>query len=251
LSLDYTRTTKFNDVVTPATAILLANPDAFPGRVVRGTPNAGQTVGPVTFINDTYINAPETVSSSYNLAIDYTFKTAAAGTFRFSGMANSWQHYRIQSTFEGAFIEELGNPVTNANNVGAGLAKLKANLGLEWTKGPFSAGWNVRYVGPYTIGKLMGIGGADGYEGTVDGWVSGQIYHDVFVEYRLGNAARGSAWWRQALANTSLQLGVKDVFNHVPPYDALDYSSASLMVGYSAYGDPRLAEYRIKVTKTF
>ena len=97
----------------------------------------------------------------------------------------------------------------------------------------------------------MGIGGADGYEGTVNGWVSGQIYHDVFVEYRLGRGARGSAWWRQALANTTLQLGVKDVFNHVPPYDALDFSSANMPVLYSAYGDPRLAEYRFKVTKTF
>jgi outer membrane receptor protein involved in Fe transport len=251
LSLDYTRTTKFDDIIAPGTAVLLANPAAFPGRVVRGTPNAGQTVGPVILLDNTYVNAPEVVSSSYNIAIDYTFKTANAGTFKISGIANSWQHYRIQSTFGGVFVEELGNPNTSATGVGAGLAKLKANLSLEWAKGPFTVGWNVRYVGPYTIGSFMGIGGADGYEGTVNGWVSGQIYHDVFVEYRLGRGARGSAWWRQALANTTLQLGVKDVFNHVPPYDALDYSSANMPVLYSAYGDPRLAEYRFKVTKTF
>ena len=251
VSLDYTRVTKFNDIVAPSTATLLTNPAAFPGRVTRGTANAGQSVGPVILIDDTEINAPETITSTYNLAVDYTFKTKLAGTFKLSGIGSSWQHYRIQSVFAGPFVEDLGNPNTTTTGVGAGLAKFKANLSLDWSKGPFSAGWNVRYVGPYTIGSFMGIGGSDGYEGTVNGWVSGQIYHDAYVEYRIGRAKRGTAWWRRALANTTLQFGLKDLFNHVPPYDALDYSSANMPVLYSAYGDPRLAEYHLSVKKTY
>jgi iron complex outermembrane receptor protein len=225
--------------------------------VTRGTPNAGQNVGPIVLVNDTDLNAPETITSSYNIEVDYTVRTASAGTFKLSGIANSWQHYEIQSVVGGAFVEQLGNPyvsgTTPANGGGAALAKFKGNLGLDWTKGPFSAGWLVRYVGPYNDGAEYGVGGADFYDlGTVNGWVSGQIYHDAYIGYKVGRAESRTSWWMRALANTKIQVGVINLFDHIPPYDVGPGGIGLASPLYeSGYGSDRLAEYHFSVKKSW
>jgi hypothetical protein len=248
VSLDYTKVIKHNDIITPATAVLIANTAAFPNAVIRGTPNSGQTVGPIVQINDTTINAPEAFTSSYNLEVDYTLKTVSAGTWKLSGIANFWQHYVVQSTIGAPALEQLGNPdatpISGGLGTGAELAKFKGNLGLDWMKGSFSAGWLVRYVGPYTDGSYYGIGGPDPwYTGTVNGWIPGQIYHDAYVGYKLDEARKGGSWWRQALAQTSIRFGVKNLFNRVPPFDGMAFNYMS------AYGDVRLAEYYLTFKK--
>jgi outer membrane receptor protein involved in Fe transport len=251
VSLDYTKVTKYNNIVNPSAALIIANAGLYPGRVTRGTPNAGQTVGPVVLIDSTAINAPMTVTSSYNIQLDYTLRTATAGTWSLSGTANSWQHYVVQSTVGGAFVEQLGNPyvsgTTPANGTGAALAKFKGNIGLDWTKGPLSIDWLARYVGPYTNGAQFGIGGGNPVQGTINGWVSGQIYHDVSVGYRFETAGKAATLWQKALSGTSVRLGIKDVFNALPPYDEGG-------VGYlwaSYYGDLYLRDWYLTVKKQF
>jgi iron complex outermembrane receptor protein len=249
VSLDYTKITKYNDIIVPTAASLIANAAQFPGRVTRGTPNSGQSVGPIVLIDDTNLNAVETWTSYYNLEADYTLRTDSAGTWKLSAMANSWQHYDIQSVIGGAAVEQLGNPYVTPAGVGAGLAKFKGDLGLDWKKGPFSAGWLARYVGPYNAGALFGLGGANAYEeGTVNGWVSGQIYHDIYLGFKVGKAAGSASWWRTALSGTSVQVGVKNVFNRVPPYDGAGGIAGEW---YSLYGDDWLAAYYLRVTKSF
>ncbi len=251
ISVDYTKVTKYNDIIAPPVQTLINLASQFPGRVVRGTPNAGQTVGPIVLINDTYLNAPIAITSAYNVAADYTLRTASLGEWKLSALANSWQHYEIQSTLQGALVEQLGNPdvspISGGLGSGSGLAKFKGNLGLDWAKGPWSAGWLVRYVGPYTDGSYYGLGGgAPYYTATVNGWISGQVYHDVYAGYRLGKAARGSPWWRRAFADTSVHLGVKNIFSHIPPYDAY-----TLPTYASPYGDLKLADYYLTVKKSW
>ena len=248
ISLDYVKVTKHDAIIAPTAATLIANAGSFPGRVIRGTPNAGQTVGPIVLIDNTNINAPEISTSSYNLQADYAFRTASYGRFDFSAVASSWQHYFIQSTIGGASVEQLSNPNTSAIGAGLGLAKFKGNLGVDWTMGSFSAGWLTRYVAPYTDGSRYGIGGAFPTQGTVNGWVSGQIYHDVYFGYKIGKATMGASWWRNALTNTSVQLGVRNVFNKVPPFDAL---GGFAPFWYSTYGDGRLASYYFTLKKDF
>ncbi len=248
-SLDYTRVTKYNDIVIPATATLIADAAQFPGRVSRGTPNAGQSVGPIVLLNDTYINAPVTITASYDMEVDYTLRTASAGTFKLSGLATSWQHYQIQSVLGGAFVEQLANPNLTAFGAGASLAKFKGNLALDWTRGPFSAGWLVRYTGPYTDGSANGTNGSASFgTGTYNGWVSGQIYHDVYAGYSFGPAIAGGTWWTRALADTKVRLGVKNVLDHYPPYDGY---GGWLPFDYSAYGDIQGANYYFSVTKSW
>jgi len=243
IAVDYTKVTKYNDIITPTTATLIQYSAQFPGRVQRSSPT-----GPIVFINDTAINAPETYTSAYNIEIDYSWKTASLGDWKLTGIANSWQHYDIQSVIGGPFVEQLGNPNLNAFGGGAGLAKFKGNLGLDWSKGSFFAGWMAQYVGPYTEGSEYGLGGSLSYEvQTVNGWVSGQIYHDVYVGYRTGKAGPAARLWGRALAGITVRLGVNNVFDKIPPYDG----STGLSQLYSSYGDARLATYILSVKKDF
>jgi outer membrane receptor protein involved in Fe transport len=248
ISLDYSKVAKFNDIITPSPATLIPYADSFPGRVVRGTPNAGQTVGPIVLIDDTYINAPSTSTSAYNLKLDYTLGTSL-GRWDLSAVATTLQHYRLQSTIGGLSVEQLSNPNATTTGTSPAIAKFKGNMSLDWTKGHFTAGWLARYVGPYTDGSRYGIGGAFPTQGTVNGWVSSQIYHDAYVGYKLGKAGLGDAWWRKALADTSVQLGVRNIFNKIPPYDAV--AGANGLYNYSTYGDIRLASYYFTFKKAF
>ena len=250
VSLDYVKITKHDAIITPTAATLIPNADAFPGRVTRGTPNAGQTVGPIVLLDTTNINAPEISTSSYNLKADYTLRTNALGRFDFSTVASSWQHYKQQTTIGGAVVEQLNNP--NTTVVGASqslaLAKFKGTLGVDWSKGPFTAGWMTRYVSPYTLGSRFGIGGTFPTQGTVNGWVSSQIYHDVYFGVKLGKETREASLWRRSLSDTSVQLGVRNIFNKAPPFDALGGVSPYF---YSTYGDARLASYYLTVKRAF
>jgi outer membrane receptor protein involved in Fe transport len=247
ISLDYVKVTKHDAIITPTAATLIPYADSFPGRVTRGTPNAGQTVGPIVLIDNTAINAPELMTSSYNLKVDYTFGTSL-GRWDLSAVATSWQHYKQQATIGGPLVEGINNPNFTTTGNGLMLAKLKGNMTLDWTKGPFSAGWMTRYVGPYLLGSRYAPGGAFPIQGTPDGRVSSDIYHDAYFGYRLSKAAQGSAWWRRALADTSMQVGVRNVFDKVPPYAALGGVQFQY---YSAYGDARLRSYYCTLKKSF
>jgi outer membrane receptor protein involved in Fe transport len=250
VSVDYTRIAKYNNIVGPSAALLLQYASQFPGRIQRTGPG-----GPIVLIDATNINAPEAYSSSYNVEVDYTWNSASTGVWKFTGVANSWQHYAIQSTIGGPFVEQVANPSTSTFSgfgFGAGLPKFKGNLGLDWSKGSFFAGWTAQYVGPYTRGSYEGISpnGTPGPLGyftvSTNGWIPGQIYHDVYLGYKFGPAAKTDAWWLRALSRTTLRLGVDNLFNHFPPLDAVGTYYAA-----SYFGDGRLARYILNVKKSF
>src|SRR5690606_25213412 len=77
------------------------------------------------------------------------------------------------------------------------------------------------------------------------GKVDAQIYHDFFVSYDFGSVGETSRW-RQLLADTQVRLGVKNVFNTKPPFDASNTANY-----YSGYGDPRLAGYTLSIKRSF
>jgi hypothetical protein len=256
VSLDYEKITKYDDIVSPSAAVLLQYYSLFPGRIIRGPNNAGDPSGysgPITQIDATALNAAVTITATYNAQVDYTLKTERAGTWVVSGTGSMWQHDRIQTAVGTPLIENLSNPnVTSSpaatlNGSALGLPKAKGTVSLDWSMGPWGAGWLARYTGPYTIGSSYGIGGANSEQQTINGWVSGQIYHDGYLRYRWGRATPGASFWARALANTSLQFGIKNVFNHLPPYDATGVYSYYV----SPYGDIRLRTYYFSYKKSF
>jgi outer membrane receptor protein involved in Fe transport len=66
------------------------------------------------------------------------------------------------------------------------------------------------------------------------------------VRYHWGRAAGANSWLERSLRNTTVTLGIKNIFNRLPPYEA-----ALSTFNYSRYGDPRLASYYVSVKKAF
>jgi len=76
--------------------------------------------------------------------------------------------------------------------------------------------------------------------------IPSQIYHDVYLSYTYGEVPSGGRLRYELLANLKLQVGVRNIFNTRPPFDA-NYGPYF----YSTYGDPRLRDYRIGISKSF
>ncbi len=108
----------------------------------------------------------------------------------------------------------------------------RGNLGLNWSYGAFRASWDTTYYGSY---KQYDIGGTQLYVAAQgSSKVSSQMYHDLTVGYEFPT-------------RTALKLGVKNVFDTLPPFDAY-YTS---MGYYSPFGDPRLRSFWLQASQSF
>jgi outer membrane receptor protein involved in Fe transport len=252
ISFDYNKTTIYGAIVSPTTTQILTYPQ-FASRITRGPNNPGDPAGyagPVILIDDTTVNAVVNISSTYNLQLNYMLRTQKLGTWSFTGTGSMWQHYQVQTAVGLPLLEELSNPnpgnTTPNTGFGFALAKSKGNIGVDWNKDSWAAGWVARYTGPYDLGTAYGPGGSSATQGTINGWIPGQIYHDAYVRYRWGKVGSGRPVWERAMANSSLTFGVKNVFDTRPPYDAAGGNGY-----YSLYGDIRMQDYYFTYKKSF
>ena len=75
------------------------------------------------------------------------------------------------------------------------------------------------------------------------GYVLAMLFYTA--EYAFGS--RGGRFAERWLKNTSVQVGVSNVFNKTPAFDA--YYADSYY--YSPFGDPRISDYWLSVSKKF
>ena len=196
-------------------------------------------MGKITGLNLGLINLASAEVEAYDAQLDYTLET---GIGSFSGYAlGTWQtHYRTQLTPDLAVVENIG--YTSSFPV-----KFKANFGLNWTRGPWSAGWMGRYFDSYLVINPAVPGFADAQsianQGN-GGRVSSQVYHDLFATYRIG-AGASPLLSRMFLSSAELRAGIQNIFNTRPPVDTA-YAN-----GYSTFGDPQLASYYMSVKVAF
>lgn len=239
LSTDYARVTRYNSISTLGTQALVNLESTFPGRITRAAASTDATygIGAITFVDTSSLNLLKTQMESYNFSADYALKTASWGSWTLSGRASAIQHYRYQTSFTTPMIEAIQNETQTTFGL---IPKLKGNLNLTWDRGPWTAGWTTRYTGHYV--QALTFQAAQGSR-----FVPDQMYHDVFGEYRFGKrSAAFTGIGRHLLDNVSLQVGVKNVFDVKPPRDV-----ASSGLGYSYYGDYRLASYWVSLKKNF
>ena len=140
-----------------------------------------------------------------------------------------------------------------------GAAKFKSNATVIWERGNWTGGWTVRHFGSYkqfgAAGGPLSIQYAGGavYSTSVAAQgsetLSAQTYHDFFASYAFGKLDGGDGHLKRVvaglLAGMTIQVGVKNIFEKLPPYDA-GYSFYT-----SPYGDIRLRSYSISVRKSF
>jgi outer membrane receptor protein involved in Fe transport len=242
LSLDYTEIDKEAEISFVSSATLLADETQYPGRVVRAgltdqDIEDGYEAGRITSIDLSMINLARSVVRNLDIQLDYRFETAY-GALRAYALA----------TYAPDYITQFQPDGPRYNNAGHTTSRLqwRGNAGLTLERELFSLDWNMQYFDSYLLYP------ASATPATIPSYtveqgsdtIPSQMYHDVVGRVRLGDMFSGRGGF---LADTELQIGIRNVFNTSPPILATSFPSG----GYSFFGDPRLRRYSIVVRKQF
>jgi len=242
LSVDYTRIHKTDELRSISQQQVVDLEGQLPGRVVRAplTPAdqaLGYTGGVITQVDIRTTNIAQFKTEAVDFQIDYVRKTAF-GEFR---------PYAI-ATWTRGFATQITPLVPYADSVGFNSAPLKwrANGGVDWSRGPWSAGWNTQY---YASQRLYSVGSSAALIDFVQ-LTNGrtrhpsQFYHDAQVRYRFGPNGEG---WRRLFSRVQISVGVQNVFDSEPPLTATDGTTG----GYQYITDVRLRRYTLNLQKQF
>jgi len=246
LSLDYTRIVKTDEIGSLGIVNLYELELFFPERITRAplTPAdqaLGYTGGVITFVNQSSLNLAGKRLTAWDLQADYSWKTPSWGDFQFYSVATYQPQLQRKPVPNAPWIDMVGfafSPV-----------KWKGNVGLNWNRGPWSAGWNAQYYHshrPY-FNNTTPASAATTVLNQGSDTIPSQMYHDLSVSYRWGAQPTG---WARFLAQSQLTVTVQNVFDTSPPImAAIDpfFGTSS----FSNHGDPRLRRYTLSVRKQF
>ncbi len=194
--------------------------DAFTAYNLANPGDVRTPVGEVLFVNDGYVNLDGREVSGYDFAIAYDFPTTALGDFSIGGSATQLETF--EETRDGATFDELrrnGNP------------EWRASVFANWEQGPWRVNSQLRYVSD--VYDSSATNDTTGEFWQVDDWYS----VNGFVSYTVQDD--------KALSGTDLRLGVRNLFNELPPF--ADESAGYFAGLYPVEGRVVYAE----VSKTF
>lgn len=235
VSIDYTRIEKKNAIIRPGAEItndeLIASEDYLPGRIVRGPSDGLYDVGPITFIDFTYMNAANVDVTAYDFQVDYALRTERWGNFELFALATLQTQYDLQ------FLPTL--PRTNRVGITSSAPlEWKGNFGVNWRRGNWAAGWLARYYDSYYVADPGFTASEVVFANQGARTIPSQMYHDMYVSFDLPLAA---SW----ISGAQVQFNANNVFNKTPPLDMQEQT------WYSLYGDPRLAHYYLSLRMSF
>lgn len=165
---------EFEDLIIQesAQAILNLNPSD-PVRINRAN---DPLTGPLVGVNNTYVNASSLSTSGLDIVTNYKIETDSAGTFTPTLNMTYVLEYELDDPQAGK-IDGAGR--RNFTNIGVSAPELRANLGLNWKNGAYSANFFARYISGYDDDQNCADGSA-----LVDGCVaSGLKEVDSHVTY--------------------------------------------------------------------
>jgi len=242
LSVDYVWIEKTNNIANLGPQEVVDNENVLPSRVTRGPAPPGGGVGPITFVDASPANISQARVEAYDLSIDYRLETARRGSLDFYALATRQTHYKTQLVPTAPVVENVGISFFGT----LGPLAFKGNAGMTWKDAPWTVGWIAYYFDSYLVGDPTNPSFARAILNQGNGGrVSSQVYHDAFARYRFG-AAHGTGSAVDWLQNCEIQLGIKNLFNTKPPFDA-----GRGPVYYSPFGDPRLASYELSLRKSW
>jgi hypothetical protein len=202
----------------------------------------------ITFADFRYANAAKAYTDGWDVNLDYRKKTALA-TFNLHAGATIVEHLKKPNAPGGPMLEYVGYVNSGGVNKVKGNAVLSCYLGSHWT-----VGWRSVYYNGY---KQAGAPGDPVYNGVVNpnpittstlpqgsNTIPYQIYHNVFASYNF----RDTRGYRNLLAGVTIQVGINDVFNTSPPFDA---NASYAPYYYSPFGPHGLRSYILKIRKAF
>ncbi|ODP39013.1 hypothetical protein BFL28_12520 [Sphingomonas turrisvirgatae] len=243
-SADYTRIKKDSEIGSIPPAYLLANPQLFPGRVVReAAPLPGDPagfLGRIISIDQTPLNFFRAIYQSVDFQLDYNIESEKAGKLRLYAIG-TWHPDSIrQTTAQGTSLNYAGNR--------DGPLRWQGNGGFDWQIGNFNVQWNTQVYGSYnvyntadpsTTAGAAAIASAIALQGARK--IPVQSYSDVFVAYDFRDGTG-------LLNGVKLSAGIQNLFDKTPPVLAITTYRGT---GYSSYGDPRLRRFTVSLRKSF
>lgn len=243
VSLDYSRLRTSNEIGDYAafdSQYFIDHEDLYPGRVIRAPLTAadiaqGFTAGRITLVDSTYLTVGRSTLEVVAIALDLA-RTGELGSFHFSSRG-SWE----------PTLTRRGNPdlpAYNSVNSVSGPLAVRANAGMDWTKGAWSAGLNAQAYGAYRVTYSYQKGSA--YE---PGYVSlnrtavleqgrshipAQVYLDGYIGWRatIDDGSRRAP-------EISLRLGIRNLLDKRAPTVVPATGQGFSSLGYSYYGDAR------------
>ncbi|WP_066817835.1 TonB-dependent receptor [Sphingomonas mali] len=236
ISVDLTSIRKSDEVLNLPIFFYLANEASFPGRIIRG-PNlpgdAPGTPGPITAVDTSAINLSKSRLRAVDMQADYDIKDTGFGSLHFYGIATH--------TIELSLTSLPGQPSVNRAGFFEGPLKWRANAGVDWKKGSWSAGWNTQFYGSYRVCQSVLTAFTCAQEEAWQGAskIPSQNYSDIYVSYEFKTGG--------ILGHSNIRVGVQNLFNQKPPVVATGIDQT----GYSSFADPRLQRFTLALRKHF
>jgi iron complex outermembrane receptor protein len=201
LSVTHWEVDENNSIQQADLQVLANNESLFPGAIVRA-PGVGGEPGPITQINDTFVNFGAINVEGLDFRVNYKVATDW-GTIIPSLSATDTYRYTT------ALIP--GTPATNrtsrANDDGNFAPRWKATAGLGWSFGPYAVNVDGRYVGHY-----------QDYDSANE--IGNFWLYDGHFSYAIGQALSPNNRW---LKDASIVLGGVNIFNTLPQFSNFDF----------------------------
>jgi outer membrane receptor protein involved in Fe transport len=255
VALDWYQIRERDQIIRLSPQTIVDDEAIFPGLVTRSAATPGDPfgVGVITAVDFRLLNLTKLQTNGFDATLDYRRLTNRFGTFAISAQATLTNQFKQQSTFNSPFAEYAGWVDDG------GPDRFKGNATLTWGTRRWTISWTTEYFGsyhpygapgeppsgptPFSTPFFLALGSDH---------IPGQIYHDIMAAFRFparkGRWISAPSWLNDGLDGVTIQFGIKDLFNSVPPLDVFDYYAAS---GASAFGDPRLRDYWISIEKQF
>lgn len=240
VSVDWTRTEKTDVYFLPSSLIapFVLTPESqaafedflreHPERFVRGPASGGFTVGPITGIDASYANLQGAAIEAVDFTLDYR-RDLWGGELHVSGNATWLRELSVQQSESTPSFDWAG--VANGNFQGGlsgtGGVSWKGNAQVLWSNDTVSIGWRARFFDDYYLNREHLV---DTTQGAAK--IPSQIYHDLFGSWAIRE-------------DVDLRFGINNLLNRNPPVDVLTGTY------YSRFGDPRLANFQVSLTKRF
>jgi iron complex outermembrane receptor protein len=210
MSLDYFWITRRNEINILDLNEILRNEDnpdpRYAGRVVRGQPAPGQTVGPIQVIRSGFFNFGRTKLRGVDLDVRVRNSLGDMGRLSSSLLLTFYDQYRIAGTASSPFVSQLGY---------RDYPRTRATLSTSWDYGAWTHRAAVNHLSrfkPYSAGDATAAA-------TCSNAAPSSVYLGIcevsdFTTLDLGTEYRG-------IKNLTLSLSVRNATNKKPPADPL------------------------------
>jgi len=210
-------------------------------------------VGSIDFLRTTYFNKAEQFVNGFDFGLNYRFRPLSLGNFTFETNWTKLNSFFIYTT-RGAVRTELME--TNLAATSGASPKWRGNVQLNWRRDNWSAGLGMFYTGSFTLSgvttsratyEALGSPASIKPVFTNGSTLYRMVHRDTqtynaFLSYRLRKTDTRS-WLR----DTSVRVGVNNLFNAEPPLSDDNNTYESALFNTMAKG----RMYSLTLTKTF